>query len=506
MLCQGLSRVQSNHLYLEILEAGDKQNLARLCKEDLFFLLTIGCKRADINRDFLYERCREVELEPDGYLDLWAREHYKSTIITFGKSIQDIITDPDNTTIGIFSHTRPIAKGFLDQIKREFESNEFLKALFPDVLYQNPKSEAPKWSLDSGIVVKRKTNPKEMTVEAWGLVDGQPTSKHFNTLVYDDVVTKESVTTPDQIKKTTEAMEMSYNLGAEGGKRRWIGTRYHANDTYRTIMDRGTATPRIKPATDNGKIDGKAVFLSDESLKVKRRDMGPYTFGSQMLQDPVADKAMGFKTEWLKYYKQLKSTKGWNLYLLADPASKKKKTSDYTVMNVIGLAPDENYYLIDAIRDRMNLTERAKMLIHFHRQYKPTKTAYEEYGLQADVEHIEHVMEEENYRFNIIRLGGTLHKEDRILKLVPKFEQHLIWLPEELYFTDYEEKRHNYSQIFKDDEFDSFPVAFHDDMLDCMARILDPKLGAEFPKIKKKVEQEEQGVGSYAGQSEGWMG
>ena len=32
------------------------------------------------------------------------------------------------------------------------------------------------WSLDGGLVVKRKSNPKEATVEAWGLVDSQPTS------------------------------------------------------------------------------------------------------------------------------------------------------------------------------------------------------------------------------------------------------------------------------------------------------------------------------------------
>jgi hypothetical protein len=294
MICQGLTREQSNTLYLEAIESGDNEALRRLCKEDLFFLLTVGMKRRDINNDWLYDRIREVEASPNGHLDLWAREHYKSTIITFGLSIQDALKNPEKTN-GIFSHTRPIAKAFLEQIKRELEQNTFLKDLFPDVLYKNPQSESPKWSLDSGLILKRKTNPKEATFEAWGLVDGQPTGKHFDTLTYDDVVTRESVTTPEQIKKVTEALELSYNLGSRGGVRRFIGTRYHSNDTYKTIMSRGSVIPRIYTATDNGKADGNPVLMTAEQLAEKRRDMGPYTFGTQMLQDPVADKAMGFK-------------------------------------------------------------------------------------------------------------------------------------------------------------------------------------------------------------------
>lgn len=500
-LCRGLTRDQSNELYLEVLEANDREAQRQLVKDDLFFLLTIGCRRKDINRDWLYDRCREVEAEPDGRLDLWAREHYKSTIITFGKSIQDLLIDPDGTTIGIFSHTRPIAKGFLDQIKRELEGNTYLKTLFNDVLYQNPTSEAPKWSLDSGIIVKRTTNPKEASIEAWGVVDGQPTGKHFSILVYDDVVTRESVTTPDQIKKTTETLELSYNLGAQGGRRRFIGTRYHSNDSYRTIMDRGTVIPRVKPATHNGKVDGDPVFLSKEALMEKRRDQGPYTFGTQMLQDPVADKAMGFKEEWLKFYEVLSDTSKWNKYLLVDPASKKKSTSDYTVMLVIGLAPDQNYYLIDGIRDRLNLTQRARKIFDLHRAHNPTGVGYEEYGMQSDIEHIQYVQEQENYRFNITPLGGGMAKEDRIRRLVPPFEQFRVWLPKSLGFVNYEGRRVDLVRSFIDDEFTSFPVSVHDDMLDCMARIVEPNLDAKFPKPAPKPDNEHHysGGGSWMG-------
>ena len=157
--------------------------------------------RADLERSWLFARCREVQAAPHGHLDLWAREHYKSTIITFGLTIQEILAshgdDPvidDELTFGIFSHTRPIGKAFLRQIKVEFETNQRLKAWFPDILWEDPRKQSLKWSEDEGIIVKRRSNPKEATVEAWGLVDGQPTSKHYRRMVYDDTVTRESVT------------------------------------------------------------------------------------------------------------------------------------------------------------------------------------------------------------------------------------------------------------------------------------------------------------------------
>lgn len=500
MLCQGLTREQSNKLYLDVIESENQIAARELCLSDLFFLLTVACKRRDINRDWLYDRCREVEASSDGHLDLWSREHYKSSIITFGKSIQDLIKDPNGTLIGIFSHTRPIAKGFLDQIKRELETNEFLKGLFPDVLFKNPQSEAPKWSLDSGLILKRQSNPKESNIEAWGLVDGQPTGKHFTVLVYDDVVTRESVTTPEQIKKVTAAWELSLNLGAEGGKKRYIGTRYHTNDTYKVMMDRGSVIPRIYTATKDGTDSGEPVLMSKESLREKRRDMGVHTFNCQMLQNPIADKSMGFNKDWLKFYESSEHPK-FNKYLLVDPAGEKKDSSDYTVMLVIGLGQDNNYYLLHGLRDRLNLTQRAEKLFELHREYQPLAVGYEKYGMQSDIEHMTYVMGQENYHFEITELGGRTAKVDRIRKLVPVFEQKRFFLPKKFLFSNCDGVLTDYVKVFIDDEFETFPVSAHDDMLDCTARILDEKLGATFPKIKKQKPSQ-----YVVGGSSSWMG
>src|SRR5258706_10619219 len=88
-------------------EAIRTTRLRRLCLTDLFFLLRYGCGRKDIDHPWLFARCREVQADPNGYLDLWSREHYKSSIITFGLTVQNILNDPE-ITVGIFSHTRPI--------------------------------------------------------------------------------------------------------------------------------------------------------------------------------------------------------------------------------------------------------------------------------------------------------------------------------------------------------------------------------------------------------------
>lgn len=477
-------RIQRHACYQEMIAAAVKvdpvfglNEVSRyLCEHDVFFLLVYVLGRMDVDRDWIFDRCNEIQTESDGYLDLWARAHYKSTTITFALTIQEILKNPD-ITIGIFSHTRPIAKSFLRQIKRELEANKKLLSLYPKILWERP-GEAPKWSEDDGIIVKRSSNPKESTVEAWGLVDGQPTSRHFSLIIYDDVVTRESVTTPDMIQKTTDAWELSLNLLSENGRKRYIGTRYHFNDTYRVIMERKAARPRIYAATVDGTVDGEPVLLPRQQLTEKRIEMGSYTYACQMLMDPKADETQGFNDNWLRFWEP--TTANLNIYILCDPASEKKTSSDYTVIMVIGLGADDNYYLIDALRDRLNLKERADALFGFHREYRPNEVGYEKYGMQADIEHMEDRMNRENYRFAITELKGNIPKNDRIRKLTPLFEAGRIYIPRVLWKRTYDGRSVDLIQSFIQDEYRAFPVGVHDDMLDCMARICDP----DMPMVK----------------------
>jgi len=485
----------------------NKKNMAGvvrdLCQNDLFYLLVRACKREDMLHPWIYARTREVEKDPYGHLDLWAREHYKSTIITFGKTIQDILKDPEMTT-GIFSHTRPIAKAFLRQIMRELENNLILQAAFPDILYKNTK-ESAKWSEDEGIIVKRKSNPNEATVEAWGVVDGQPTSKHFRKLLYDDVVVKDSVTNPEMMDKTASQMELSYNLGSVGGVRMFVGTRWHFNDFYKQIMDRGTAKLRFHPGRKEGDPQGESVYWPEEVHRDKLRDMKEYSYASQILLNPKADALQGFKREWLRQYTSITPGQSHRMtkYLLVDAASSKKKGSDYTALWIIGLGADQNYYALDIIRDRLSLTERTERVFNLHRKWKPRFVRYEKYGLMADIEHIKSRQEQENYRFDITEVTRQTKKEDRIGRLIPIFEQGRFYLPKSLHITDYQKTAVDMTRAFIEEEYAAFPVGLHDDLLDSLSRIAEPDLKLTWPKEEKVNIDPPRHYGTHSPQA--WM-
>jgi len=469
----------------ELEEVGRKNKnlegtIRALCLCDLYYLLVRACKRPDMLHPWIYERVREVESSPNGHVDIWSREHYKSTVITFGLTIQNILIDPE-TTIGIFSHTRPIAKAFLRMIMREFEANAVLHLAFPDVLWGKDTRSAPKWSEDDGLIVKRQSNPNEATIEAWGLVDGQPTSKHFMVLLYDDIVVQASVTTPEMIEKTRTALEQSYNLiRTEGGVKRFAGTRWHFNDAYKTLIDRGTAVPRVHPGRVGGTESGSPVLWSEETHLEKRRDMGPHTYAAQILLDPKADALQGFKREWLRHYSVMNGKT--NNYILVDAASSKKKGSDFTAMWVVGLGADGNYYALDIVRDRLSLTERTDRIFALHRKWKPKQVRYERYGMMGDIEHIKTRMEADTYRFDIIEVAGQTPKNDRIGRLIPVFEQGRFYLPKTLHVTNSQKETVDLVHSFIEEEYAPFPVGLHDDMLDSLARILEPDLPLVWPK------------------------
>lgn len=238
--------------------------------------------------------------------------------------------------------------------------------------------------------------------------------------------------------------------------------------------------------------------LSRETLKEKEQLLGTYNYAGQYNQSPVPLGGGEFKDGWVQFYHQggIKP-KEMNIAILVDQAGgeelnkKKKKLSDWTAILVIGLAPDNNYYLLDAVRDRINPTERINTIFMMHRKWneltgKPPKVGCEQIGLMTDTHYLNEKKKQDAYNFPVVPLGAgqRISKEERIRKLIPIMEGGRFYVPPTLIYVDGEGRKWDIVKEFLEVELKTFPKSRYDDIVDCASRILDTELAMTFPKPK----------------------
>lgn len=455
----------------ELDEKGTNRAMVRnLCLYDLAYLMIKVLQRKDIvdlekprnqqkchNPEWVYNRIREVEADPDGHLDLWARSHFKSSIITNALNIQELLRNPE-VTICIISFNVSTAEDFLKQIKRELETNTILWELFPDVLWveKSQQTNQLEWRVPhgiqwttEGIVVRRTGNPKESTIMRSGLIDGVLVSKHFDILDYDDCVQQNSVSSPDMVNKTNQGYELSKSLGKEDGSTRirMIGTRWAPGDTWQYIMASGGVKVRIYTATVNGtmfyekngkRYRSKTVLMSQKLWNDMVDTTSEYILSCQYLQNPLAGSTRMFDFRDIRQYQVRPAT--LNVYILCDPARSKKKGSDKTAIAVIGIDKHLNKFLLDGFNHRMDLGERWQAIRHLWLKWSRTSGVpytscwYEAYGALADLDYFRSEMKKDgnpSFPVNEIRkaLGTSNAKVDRIQRLQPDIRQHKLLVP-----------------------------------------------------------------------------
>jgi len=245
---------------------------------------------------------------------------------------------------------------------------------------------------------------------------------------------------------------------------------------------------------------GQMLFparFTREVLDDSRVRLGDYNYAGQYLQEPVPIGGGLIKVEWIQYYKQGSvKPKEMNVAILVDPAggdedekNKKDKNSDWTAMMVVGLAPDNNYYLLDIIRDRLNPTERIDTLFMLHRKWnglcgKPPKVGYEKYSMQSDNHYIKAKQSLDAYHFPLVEVAGPKSKTSRVSRLVPDMQNGRWYFPQSLIYIDGEGRKWDLVQELLKTEIPTFPRSKHDDMLDALSRIYESDLSMVFPKPK----------------------
>lgn len=463
----------------------------------LYFILgpTIGFDR--VHHPFLVKACKEIDLGPKtNTLDIWGREHFKTTIISTVKPIQTAL-DNSERRIGLFSYARPPAIKILQGIKWILEQNEFLKTLFPDQLWADPAREAPIWSLEGGLMLKRRSVARECTFEAWGLLEGMPTGRHFTDRVYDDIETEDSVTNPEQMEKLERMFFLSANLGTDGGTCRVTGTPYHYNALLmrlKNLKDPVTGESqyhlREKPSVEPREFNGKPVFLSEARIRELRIDRR--SFSAQHLLDPSPVDIQTLNPEYLIEVRHDQIPKNLYKFMVIDPAGS-SLGDDAWAMLLLGIEPfrddigASDLFILDALIEPLAHDDAVKNIVDMYlRGGRVLKLGVEKVGISTTEIHVAKALRAKGKivtlksgSLEVLRPAGR-SKQQRI-------ESALVWPLNngKLHISKAVPAAYRDRIRF---EMEKFPY-WHDDALDALSYGYDLIKDYTFPK--HEVEKEE---------------
>ena len=375
------------------------------------------------------------------------------------------------------SYSQDLVDDFGRKIRNQLK-DELYQVLFPGTVMADDSQAAKKFTTTIG-----------GTYFAVG-VGASATGRGANLLLIDDPIKDREEADSDTMRQKLKNWYtgVAYTRLMPGGAIVIIQTRWHEDDLAGWILrehPHENWEVLSLPAWDDDDNPTQALWSDAypvEQLKMIKATLPPRDWQALYMQRPREGTGAEFKRGWVNHYTTVAHNAMFRI-MLVDPASGKRtnKENDFTTIWIVGLGEDQNYYILDVVRDRLNLTERSEAVFRLHRKWKPGQVRYEQYGMQSDIEHIKSEMDKKSYRFTIQEVGGIVKKEDRIRRLIPLFQQGRVWMPEEILYTDHSGKPKNLIHHFIEEEFLSFPVGRHDDMLDSLARIAEPNLDTPWP-------------------------
>ncbi len=315
------------------------------------------------------------------------RGHAKSTTLTFKGTMHAIVYGYKHYPI-IISDSSEQAEGFLDNIRVEFEENEFLKEDFGDLTGKVWRSN----------VLITSTNIKVEAIGSGKKIRGR---KHRNwrpdLLVLDDIENDENVRTPEQRNKLENwFLKAVSKSGDDYTDIVYIGTLLHYDSLLaKTLKNPGYKAIKYKAvisfsraddlwkvwediytdlSNDNHEEDAKAYFeanrekmlegtqvlweekLSYYDLMVMRVTEGEASFNSEEQNEPINPEDCIFNKEWFEFYNDAEiifNSKDYYFFGFVDPSLGKTKHSDFSAIITMAKHKASGYmYVMDADIER----------------------------------------------------------------------------------------------------------------------------------------------------------
>lgn len=431
---------------LRSLDSTTVEHLKLRARKQLYFMAKGVMGYKDVNTRTHGRFCRAMQsVERDRRLFLMPRSHLKSSIGTEADSVRLAVDDPDGARILIVNEILGNSVAFLGTIKAQFEKNEFLRFLFPELILDRFSGPGIQWSTE-GATIPRKTTHKEPTWLPLG-TGGAATSKHFTRIKADDIIGLEARKSPAVMRA---AIEWNRNIeplliSAREGIVDWIGTRWARNDVYADLIARYGKRLQV---FSREAIEAEGIIFPEKFTMEWYQtimDTTPDIWASQYMNNPLSDFGNDFDVASVQFYKWdndgnlVFSADGvqtkWhqsNLdrVITVDPNSGSKTSKDEAAVTVSGLAPDNRAFVLESYGGRPTASELVEITYKLCKKWRPRVVGFEQAGQQNTLEYFKEKMRDEKMYFLVKPLKHmNRDKDDRIrTALEPIISTHRLYI------------------------------------------------------------------------------
>lgn len=206
-------------------------------------------------------------------------------------------------------------------------------------------------------------------------------------------------------------------------------------------------------------MPGNELKKSIESLK---RQLDPWLFSGQYLNDPIDADTVEFKPSWFKTF-FLDEALGMKLnaagaLMSVDPAFRLKQTNDNSGICVTKTTADNFVYVMEAVKKKLNPQGLVEEIFRLFNIYKPYKVLVETVSAQIVlIPLLQSEMQKRNVYFQIeeVKPSTDQTKAARIRGLIPRYANGQIFHASHL--------KHLEQELLE------FPRGTHDDIIDALS-------------------------------------
>jgi predicted phage terminase large subunit-like protein len=470
----------------------------KIYQDNIYYLAKDLLGFNDLTVSFHYEKiCKKLNEPRKKNIRLWLvpRGFFKTTILTVTRAISLQINNP-SIRIAIISSVSANAKSMVTQIGMPYLVNERFRMLFNEWCPKKPLSPETKWTESEIHIPNRGGRPvMEGTFEAFG-ADNTLTSRHFDHIIIDDLVTAENCTTREQMDKIKEFYKRIFPLRNDPKTPiDVVGTRWDDYDLYGDL-EKDPDVEVIKYASYTTK-DSTRIPLWPERYPLEELDkiksgpkMGSALFSCLYQQEPMPQELAIFKEAYFQYFKF--NPDKWTVerddgvvvhigdtMLALDGATEEGKGDSSSI--VVGFQDhQDNIYVLDVFskqEDPANLLDVLKeMYIYWQCVKYGTQKALVEKMLKS---FIKKKQKEEKFFMLVQELGTNtrMNKEFTIKKMQPWYEGLYVWHNIKLKNGLMEEHLTKFPKIVHDDDIDAEQMLF-----EILRPSSKPKSGANYER------------------------